>query len=445
MNNESNMHASFAGEAGFSLVEIIVAALLLVIASIGIFTALESAGRAGAEERHRSQAYQVAQQDQARLRATKVTSLVGLSQTRPVTVDGDAYTVKSATKFITDSTSTQSCDSGTASADYLRVTTTVTWPSIGSRPPVVIESIIAPPTGSFDETTGALAVAVRDGQGVGVPDIPLSGSGAGSFSGTTGDNGCAIFVNLPSGNYTLTPSASAFVDKDGNAPGSIATSVVAQSTNSVALQLDRPGSIDVTFQTKIGTTLSPSTADSVVVFNTGMTTAKSFGTVGNRLATVTATPLFPFSSQDTVYAGTCTGNNPAGDSIAPGAAASVLVNPGGPASAAPITLPALNLTVWKGTSSTNTVGAMSNARVTITDKNCKISGSGVKRVLSTNASGKLADPGLPYGTYDVCVSGVPSGTTIRRVTTTNLAVKNTTNPTSLNVYLGGSFNTGACP
>jgi Tfp pilus assembly protein PilV len=431
-------------EAGFSLIELIVAATILVIASIGIFSALEAAGRAGQDQRERAQAYQVAQQDQARMRAIKATQLLDYANTRTVTVDDTNFTVKSSSKIVTDSTGTQTCDSGTASADYLTITSTVTWPTIGTRPPVVIQSIIAPPNGTFDESTGALAVAVQDGQGLGVPNIALSGTGAGSFSGMTGDNGCAIFANLPAGNYTLTPSASTYVDKDGNQPGPVTTSVVAQSTNSVALQLDRPGSIDVTFLTKVGSTLVPSQSDTIVAFNTGMTTAETFGTVGTEASTLSATPLFPFSSPDTVYAGTCTGNNP--QLTAAGVSSkSVTVNAGGPAVPAQLTLPALNLTVWKGTSSINTVGPLSGARVTLTDKNCSVNGSGVKRVFTTNSSGNLPDPGVPWSVYDVCVSGIPSGTTVRRVTTTNLAVKDPTIPTTLNVYLGGSATTGACP
>jgi Tfp pilus assembly protein PilV len=442
MHRATNIRSRLADEGGFSLVELLVAAVILVIGSIGILTALEAAGRAGAEERYHAQAYEVAQQDQARLRATKVTALLGLNQTRTVTLDNTTYTVKSTSKFTTDSTGTQACDSGVASADYLSVDSTVTWPSMGSRPAVAIESIIAPPNGSFDENNGALAVAVRDGTGAGVPNIPLSGTGAGTFSGATGDNGCAIFGNLPQGNYTLTPSASAYVDKDGNAPGSVATSVVAQSTNSVALQLGRPGSITATFQTKVGTGNVTSSSDTVTVFNTGMTAAETFGTVGTRVASVSASPLFPFSSQDTVYAGACIGNNPtAAIPLEPLAQASVAVNAGGPASPALITLPALNLTVMSGASALSPGVAVNNARVTVTDKNCSIGGTPVKRVLATNASGKLTDPGLPYSTYDVCVSN-----TTKRVTTTGVAVKNATTPANLTVYLGSAGAvTGVCP
>ena len=90
-----------------------------------------------------------------------------------------------------------------------------------------------------------------------------------------------------------------------------------------------------------------------MVFNTGMTGAKAFGTLGTQAATVTASPLFPFASPDTVYAGSCTGNNPnpADDPNSPGvpATASVVIPSGGNATAT-IQLPALNLKVWSGSS-----------------------------------------------------------------------------------------------
>ena len=427
-------------EAGFSLVELLVAAMILVTAVIGIFTALEAAGRAGSEERHRGVAYQLAQEDQARLRAIKITSLLGLNQTRPVTIDGITYSVKSTSKITTDATGTESCDTGSASADYLNITSTVTWPTMGTKSPVVIQSIITPPSGSFDANAGALAISVQNGQGAGVPNVPLTGSGAGSFTGTTGDSGCAVFANLPEGTYTVTPTATGLVDQDGNAPAPVPASVVSQATNTKVLQLDRPGSIDVTFQTKGPAGLQPSMTDELMVFNTGMTTAENFGTLGTRLAKITASPLFPFSSPDSVYAGTCTNNTPSVTSPL-SAIASVPVNAGGPVSNALITLPAMDITVRTGTSSSSPGSLMNNAKVVITDKGCS---PNVKRTLFTNSSGKLPDPGLPWSTFDICVSGQVSTNNFRLTTRTGIVVKNPNTPTVVpTIYLGGGSFTNS--
>lgn len=459
MRNGSHMRERLRleDESGFSIIEALVAALVLIIASIGIFGALEATGTAGAQEKYRSQAYQLAQEDQARLRGMKVTQLMTYNNTRNVTVDGDQFTIASASRFVTDSTSTQSCDTGTAAADYLAITSTVTWPSIGTRPAVKIESVIAPPNGSFEEDRGALAVAVRDATGAGIPGIGLTGTGAGAFSGSTGSNGCSIFANLPEGSYTLTPAASGYVDKDGLAASSVPASVLAQATNSVALQLDRPGSIDTTFQTKdpvTGNTIA-STADTVTVSNTGMQGPKVYGTAGSRAAKVTASPLFPFTSDDIVYAGACSTNNPtAVTPFATAAQASVRVNAGGPVSNALVTLPSLNLLVRNGTGSGSPGSIVGNARVTITDSSCP-GGTPVKRISQTvNTAGayfgKLPDPGLPYGVYNICASNGntsnPSTTSPRNFTAPNVVVKSTTTPAVLTIYLNATGSAaGACP
>jgi Tfp pilus assembly protein PilV len=424
------------GEAGFTMVEVMVSALLLVMVCVGMFGAIEAASRSGAEERHRAQANGLAQQDQARMRAMQISDLANLQQTRTVTEDGTPYTVVSRGDFVTDSTGTSSCGAGSASADYIKVTSTVTWASIGSRPPVVNEGIVTPPSGSVDSNHGALAIQVNNSQNTGLSGVSVSGSGAGSFSGTTGSSGCVLFGDLPVGNYTLTPSGSGIVDKDGNAPSAQTTSVIGGSTNTVALQYDRPGTIPVTFTTKVGASLVASTADSVVVFNTGMTAAKMFGTPGTRTASISATPLFPFSSPISVYAGTCTGDNPG---AANAAIASVTVPANGSAPAS-IQLPALNLTVHSGSSSSSPGSLVSNGRVTVSDKNCTPT-TPFKRTLTTNSSGQLPDRGLPWSTYDVCAD---NGT--RRMSVTNVNVKDLTNGTTLDLYLSGTGSvTGVCP
>src|ERR1700710_854843 len=58
--------------AGFALIEVVVSGLIAVIVTGGVIGLINSTGRAGAEERHRSQAFSIAQEDQARLRSTQI-------------------------------------------------------------------------------------------------------------------------------------------------------------------------------------------------------------------------------------------------------------------------------------------------------------------------------------------------------------------------------------
>ena len=432
-------------QAGFALIEVLVSAVIAILIAGAVFGLLESSARSAAEERHGSVAYAIAQEDQARLRAMQVSHLNNLNEERTVTVNGTPYTVESRGTFVNDATGTSSCGKENSSADYVKVGSTVTWPSIGSRPPVAIHGIVAPPTGSLDPTHGTLTISVENAGAVGVPGIGLSGTGAGSFSGATDSGGCAQFADQPAGNYTLTPSGPAgTVEKDGNPPAPQIVSVVAGATSTVALQLDQAGSIAVEFKTRVGGELVPSSADSVVAFNTGMTTAKTFGAPGGaRVSSVAATPLFPFASPDTVYAGACTGNNPnpKGEAKPPGAAAiaSLLVPAGGSAPAT-IQLPALNLTAWSGTNLVPGI-RVANAHVTVSDDNCSVSGKPVKRTYTTNATGNLADPGLPWSAYDVCVDDG-----IRRQTATNVAVEDLIAGTTLPIYMTNpGSQLGKCP
>ena len=437
-----------ASQGGFALVEVIVSAMIVVAVSGGALAALQANNRAGAEERHRARAYGIAQDDQARMRSLRISELSNLDESRSVHSDGISYEVVSRGEFVTDSTGTASCEQGSASADYIKITSEVTWPSIGTRPPALLQSIVAPPNGSISDTSGALAIAVQDGQGQGLPGVGLTGSGAGSFSGQTGSNGCAIFGNLPAGNYTLTPQSTGLVDRDGNAPEPLPTSVIALSTNTVVLQYDAPGAVDVSFQTRVGGTLVASSADSVVVFNTGMTEEATFGAIGSPATMVTATPLFPFASPDTIYAGNCTDNNPNPDADpdvpAAAAAASIAVPAGGTATAT-VELPALHLQALSGTDAGNPGSPINNARVTVTDQSCTDGGNPVKRSFTTDSAGALADPGLPVGIYDVCVDDGANSVTTNGVDLKNFAdVADFQDGTTLDAYLG-SGSPGTCP
>lgn len=438
-----------SSEDGFTIIEVIVTALVVVTVMLATFGALDSAGRATADQRHHAESYAVAQKDQARLRSLQISQLSGLDETNTVQAGGAEYTVHSTGQFVNDTTGTASCDEGTNTSDYISITSEVTWPSIGERDPTVIKSIVAPPAGSLSEDTGALAVVVRDGSGTGIEGIPLTGSGAGSFSGATGETGCILFTDLPEGNYTLTPStASGVVDADGDPPAPISTSVVGQSTNTVVLRYDVPGSINVSFTTRISGSVQATTQDTIVVFNTGMSEAATYGTVGTRVTTIAATSLFPFSSPDAVYAGSCAENNPNPDDLPNPPAAPALADVNvvsNQAAAATIQLPALDLTVRTGNSAGNPGSVLNGAAVRITDTQCEVGGTNVTRNYTTNASGKLSTPGMPYGIYDICAY---RASTNRKNILTAVPVQTTATDTVRTIYLGSSAagsSSGACP
>lgn len=433
-------------QSGSVLIEALVSGTLLVIVAVGVLGGFETANRASSEERHRARAQSIAQEDLARLRAMSITDLASMqTTTRNVPVAGTTYVVTSTREFLTDATGTASCTPGTSSADYIRITSSVSWPTRGSRPAVTASSLVAPPAGSIAPNSGALAVSVQGASGTGVPSIGVSGSGSGSFSGTTGSSGCILFGNLPAGNYTvnLTGLGSSLVDNDGNSPGPRTTSVVAEATNTLVLQYDDPGTLPVQFKVRSGSSgtffFSSSgdvraRQDRVVLFHTGMSTARFFGTIGTFANSITATDLFPFTSPYSVYAGSCTGNNPgAGAGIG-----SATVPSGGAGPITEVQVPALTTVVRTGSSSSNPGSLASNVVIELNSDSCS---SDPDRLYT----GTLTNRGVPWGQYDICAQGTVSGNT-RRVTVSNVLADDLANvTTSPTHYLtSGSSSSGSC-
>jgi Tfp pilus assembly protein PilV len=443
-------------EQGSVLIEVLVSSILLTITAVGVFNAFDAGTRSTAEQRHRAQADGLAQADLARLRTMRISALSNLHQTNVVTIDGTSYTVESAAEFQTDSTGTASCETGKASADYIQIRSTVTWPSIEERAPVVAQSLVAPPNGSISANSGSLAIQIVDADNVGIEGIPLAGTGAGTFSGTTGPNGCAVFGNLPKGSYTYGATAPTLIDPKGKPPASQGTSVVAESTNTLALQYDEPGEIGAKFETWAGGKLVSRSTDTIAAFHGGQgLTPRAFGTLGTPKAEVIAKPMFPFSTAYAVYAGSCSGNdpnsasnNPLGKPLPADVIADALVPPAGKAEVK-IEVPSFYLTVRSGTSAANPGTPVQGATVTLTDTKCT---STPMRSYLTNVEGGLVEaeaggisgPALPYSTYGFCVT---KGGKRERVTSLKVPTNSESAQagTTRVVYLGGASNGSSCP
>jgi len=436
------MHA----EDGYALIEVLISGLIAVIVAGAVMGVLQSTARSAADSRHRAQAYAIGQEDQARMRTMRIQTLYKYSQSRTVTVEGTAYTVESSAKYINNATGGDlTCGSGSSTVDFVQITTKVSWPGMRSGEATTIQGLVAPPNGTLNPSAGTLAFIAANASGTALSGIGVSGSGAGTFSGSTSSSGCAIFLEQASGEYTLTVSGlgTGLVDQDGNAPAAKKIKVSPEVTNTVYLLYDKPGKVPVKFTTKpYGSSSSVANkVDSFLVYNTGMSSAKLVGAPeGTRFSEKTVESLFPFTSPDSIYAGSCTTNNPeSGSSIV-----SVTVPSNGTAATQTILLPPLNLNVKReGT-------AYNGAEVVTKDNNCETGGHEVKRSFTTatvsGTAGRLAEPGLPWGQYTVCASAsiTKSGTTKTYHETVEAVRVESTSGTSLEMNLTTSDPTGTC-
>ena len=195
-------------ESGFAMIELVVSAALLIVIVTGTFSAFDQASATSGSIKSRATGAGVAQQDQERLRAFKAVALSNYRETRTQTVAGVPYTVVSRVDWVSDGTGTTSCaTNGTAKADYLHLTSTVTWPRMGPVKPVQLDSLLAPPAGSFSQAQGTLIVSAQNPAGQPVSGVPVTAVGPQSLSDTTNSLGCVVWGFVTAGNYTVSVEA----------------------------------------------------------------------------------------------------------------------------------------------------------------------------------------------------------------------------------------------
>ncbi|MFZ2113374.1 MAG: hypothetical protein WAU77_06545 [Solirubrobacteraceae bacterium] len=393
-------------ESGDTLIEVVISAALISLVVIAVLFGLDSTNRATANSRARSQADGLAQQDEERLRSEPIKKLTELERKENVTIGATTYTITTTAKYIADETSTASCTSSVPTADYLKTISTVTWPSMGPHGAVTETGVISPPADS------ALIVQVED---VGTPLAgakvvakgPAPSSSAHELE--TSLNGCAILA-LPPGEYTINVSKTGYVDPNGYANTESDKSVTkavylpAETTSKEGYNLGPASKLQVSF-TEAGKTIPPPESDSVVYFNTGMAHYESFPqpappetTPVTYSTSIEPTNIFPFTTKYTVYAGSCEADLPTrnGQSTNP----EVLVPAGEPA---PVSVPLAPIDI-KVLESKGVPAAIQNATVVLEDTGCS-----AVRKLATTSAGALNRPGMPFGTYSLCVTAAVGG------------------------------------
>lgn len=477
---------------GFTLIEVLASALVVTLLAGAAFTAFAGTAKTSYDNRVHSDAQSIAQQSEDQLRGLNINQLSNLNQTItwPTKVDSVQFYVKQTASYVTDATGTATCTN--PSADYLQTTSTVTWDNMGNTPPVTETSVLTPTVGSISSGNGALAVSVTNAAGGGDAGMNVAISGPSTASGLTNAAGCVLFGDIPAGTYTVAvgPSLGTYVDAKTGASVTPATADTASipvsagtTPTSTSFQIDQGGSINVSFQYPNGAAIAPPAgltpmATGVVAFNTNMnlpqyrvctltdTTcpvvgspdpsfpAADWGTPSQ--GQITATPLFPFTSPYSVYAGTCSAEDPSKVSGGPSSDTSVTVVGGQPVNAT-VLVPPMVVRLWSGSSSTSPGSEeplpASPSEIVITDP-CGVkyygyygtnppsvgTGQGAMPLNSnypagSNVTGILSYPGLPYGNYTVCYD---NGSKHTQATVTNTGVgesvslyaKSSTLPTS---------------
>jgi type II secretory pathway pseudopilin PulG len=415
------LRRSARSDAGFTLIEVLVSALLVVFIAIAASKALITTSHTSADQRLRSQADGLATQDQERLRGLSDDQLLNLTQSRTSSVNGTAFTVQSSSTW-EDTSGATSCHS--TAAAYYHIVSTVSWSEGFSNQSASIqeESLLSRPV------AGDLLTQVTDQTGAALNGVTVSTTGPATSSsagplaqtGQTDANGCIMFAGLtPPGLYTVGLGYNGWVDPSGNAApigtATVTSTGLAVQPNNGVFHLGQPGSIVGTFKTA-ATGGSTGEADGISWmgskgsipmpnFETLPTTKPS--TLGSGYATGS---LFPFASVSptsyttnyTVWGGRCAGQAP------PPATNSdqFTVSPGSSGTAQTILEPLLTMSnINYKSSSGATAQSKTPAHVTLTFNDGTCTDTWTPTLASSIlTTGWLKNPGQPYApTNDLTV------------------------------------------
>ena len=313
--------ARLSGDAGFSLIEVMASALVLIIVATGILVGLEGSSKASGQSRMRNLAANLAQNDQERLRIFRGSELSNLDsgwQSKPVRVGENNtvdFEVRSTGDFVSETNQSAGC-TATAKADLVKIVSTVRWP--GARRPVRIESLLAPPVGSFGPNQGSAVLKLTNAAGG-----PVQGANATISPGVinpatraTNAEGCALFAYITAGSYQISYDEQGWVDPEGNQAVTVPASVLGQQITTYQKSYDRAASVEVkayTVRDGEGPTVTQNSSwASLSMRHSGM------GSAGLRLITPTAQTtelhafsanrLYPFATPYGVHTGDCTAN-----------------------------------------------------------------------------------------------------------------------------------------
>jgi Tfp pilus assembly protein PilV len=382
---------SLRAQAGFALIEVVVSAGLLMVVAGGVLAGIDGPSAIAGRNETRSQASSLAQQDQERMRAMTVTSLIGYTNTRNVTVGGQTYSVYSKAIWIRDANDTNSCTvpGNDTSGDYLKVTSKVTPPAAGAVP-FQLDSLLALPAGSAATAKGDLSVLLKNQLDQPVVGQNVSISGPQSMTVATNTAGCAVFGLVNAGTYTVTYSRTGWVDPSAVSSVSFSTSVTSGSTNLLTKNYAQAATLNVSVDTAVSGVVSASLAKNMTVVNAGIPTGTlSFPSSPASGSSTFTLALYPFPSGYGVWAGSCTSGN---QTLYGQAAVSAAPGPGASASVT-VRQPSINPV---GTGYTIPSGA--HMVYTATSSGC----SEKFVAYTTGTPGKLAQPGFPYGQYKLC-------------------------------------------
>jgi type II secretory pathway pseudopilin PulG len=257
-----------------TLIEVIVALGLFAVMSTAVLSVLTTAIHATTDDKSRIEAVNLASRELEIVRDTfssvtrgpdKIVEntvvnenpLPGGVKGDPLVVDGVPYTVERTARWEQAGSADASlspCDQGSSSElTVLHVKVEVSWPALGDRPPVTMDTIMTPAKGTYSTLDGFIGLKVIDGAGRPKSGVNVTAtSGATAKLGVTATDGCVLFAHLPAGDWTLKAANPGYVNRAGDPTASTVAHLQAGQLWRGAIEYDEAASIVADIQAPSG-------------------------------------------------------------------------------------------------------------------------------------------------------------------------------------------------
>jgi Tfp pilus assembly protein PilV len=456
-----------ASDAGDTLIEVLISALLVGLIVVATFNGFSDTTRVSQDERAHDQATVLAAQSQEQLRSDPASTLGVLASYGAAgheytqTVGGTKYKIVQRAEFSNGSEGGTGCSNSkneSETSKNVEIISSVTWNQLGlKRKAVTQASVITPPDGS------GLEVDVTN---LGKPEIGVPGVTviSGGVTTTTGAAGCVIYAGIPATTANVEAYRLGYVTPSGEHKFiAKEVSIAPNLTTHQSVALAAGGSIKAKFEYKKsptyknGAATETVTGDTFVAANSKMGVAPEFevgstgfeynaedeyepltGTYATTAETAKKAPyyqtgnLFPFTNRWTVYAGDCAANIPSKFGIEPGEQY-VLA---GESTTVSVPTSYVTLNVYKKASGAEKETTPQEVKITNTSCTTQIPQAVADNAIKsnyehrqmTNTEGHLEVPFQPFGKFELCLA-YNSGATHRTYTTlTNYENKKETGP-----------------
>ena len=279
----------------------------------GVVVGMSSALNLTRQNRNRSIAANLAAQEMDTARSTEFTDLPLGVITASQSVDGVPYTIERETEWVSPNATSGPCQAPSGSTlAYLSIVVRVSWQGMRGVPPATTSTVITPPVGTYDASTGHIGVMVRDAAGVPQENTSVSITGPDASSQVASADGCAFFAFEPIGAYTVSLARVGYVSDQLLAAPTQSATVGAGSTVSLQFQYDQAATMNLTLVGSAGGAIPNGIG--VTLWNTHLLPGgkKSFANAGPS-ASQALPGLFPYVDGYETFAGGLPGRRPGGD------------------------------------------------------------------------------------------------------------------------------------